>query len=476
MAVQVPEPPPVTAGAGPTGEPTATPPPVRPTSRAARRRPPPNGLKSVQVFYGTNRVRADACEPQQRVAWDGPSSACHPIGFYRSAPAMVSPGRSDELEVGTLTVTLPPGHVTGQVERPLSVLSFQLRGEDPMRDVVISDLRSVGTDYDAWLDEVKQAAREDGGAGKDAVIYVHGFNVSFENAARLAGQLAADLDFAGVPMMYSWPSNGGLLSYVADYDAALDATEAFNHFLDLVNLEKSGVRRVHVIAHSMGNWLVANALRERWLRQGTSALARKPIEQLVLAAPDVWADRFRERFLATLPKLAAQVTLYVSDGDRALQTSKTLRDDRPRVGLREGLRALHLDAVHPEGFDAVDATGLPSDFLDHSYYASNQSMISDIYCVLLGSPANRRQLIEQAGPWWQFKADRTGVAAGSCAPGSAPTGTAQGPLVTPATPPEPVAAGASSTAWWWLAAIAGAIVLVLAAGGVAIARRPRAKA
>lgn len=151
----------------------------------------------------------------------------------------------------------------------------------------------------------------------------------------------------------------------------------------------AGLSRVHIIAHSMGNWLVASALRERALKGGTERI----LDQLVLAAPDIPADGFRDRFLKTLPQLARRVTLYVSDNDKALQTSAKFRAGIPRAGLLEGRL---MDEKEPR-FDVVDATPLPADFLDHSYYATNRSMLADIYCLLHGSPADGRPLIVAAG-------------------------------------------------------------------------------
>lgn len=299
------------------------------------------------------------------------------------------------LEVGTMAVTFPPGHARGTIERPFQIFTLSLRGEDSDHDVVISELRSFGGDSAAW-------ARELRGTGKDqAFIYVHGFQTSFDQAARRAAQLAYDLDFDlqedfdGVPMFFSWPSRGGVDSYVADYDASFESIDAFNRFLDLVK-QQAGIRRVHIIAHSMGNRVVTEALYAR-------ASQNKPplVDQLILAAPDVWAVRFKNRFLRVLPKLASRVTLYVSDHDRALFTSSHLRKGEPRAGeVAGGL----LEASHGiDRFDAINASTLESDLLGHSYYANHGSMLGDIYCLLKGIPATGRPLLILAGTAWQFR-------------------------------------------------------------------------
>jgi esterase/lipase superfamily enzyme len=373
---------------------------------------------------------------------------CRPDRFYSGLPARVSAARPDELEVGTLTVTFPPGHQTGAIERPLTIFSFS-RDEDPARDIVISELSSSGSDYDAWVRQVRAADKQ------QAFIYVHGYATKFADAARRAGQMAFDLDldvgFGGLPMLYSWPSSGTRAGYLLDYDTSLDATEAFNRFLDLVK-RQAGVSRVHVIAHSMGNQLVASALRERVLAGETERL----VDQLVLAAPDIWADRFRDRFLTTLPQLARRVTLYLSDNDWALKTSAQLRDGNARAGLRNGGL---LDATAP-GFDVVDATELPAEFLDHSYYANNQSMLADMYCLLQGSAAAVRPLIRGAGANWRFKTlvELTTLKANACVGVDVAAQTAP-----PAALVAPMPASESQRpGWLWLVAVVAAVGLVAA--------------
>lgn len=419
--------------------------PARPATRPPR--------SEIEIFYGTNRARRSTCEQTTTVKWDSPP-ACRPNSFYVGEPSR----RDDSLEVGRFKVSFPPNHQPGQIERP-RVFTIEWRGEDPLRDVLISDLSSFGTDYDAWVRAVKATGKS------DAFIYVHGYNTSFEYAARQAGQLAFDLeidrDFGGVPMLYSWPSRGTLKGYGADYDRSRAAARAFNQFLDLVK-QRAGLSRVHIVAHSMGNRLVANALLDRW----SEGRKEKFLEQLVLAAPDVSAEDFRDQFLKTLPQLAKRVTLYVSDNDKALRTSTGLRDGIPRAGLLEGGL---MDVTEP-GFEVVDATPLPADFLDHSYYSTNRSMLADIYCLLGDSSASGRPLIMARGVNWIFKpaAELAGLKEVVCRgrQGEPEASTVPPPMQPPAPPP----VDSDSTRWW----LTGLMALVAAAAaGYVIARRRR---
>ncbi len=384
--------------------------------RAAARPPraPPlvdKKLRSVRVFYGTNRARSDLCLGVSTATRGAAGGRCRPGLFYGGS---LSSSREEEgtdgLEVGTLAVTFPPTHMAGKIERPLQIFSFSLREENPDRDVLISELRCFGSDFAAWARELRATGRD------QAFIYVHGFETPFEKAALRAAQIAYDLDFdveqdfRGVPMLFSWPSRGGVDAYGVDYDVSFESIDAFNRFLDLVKHE-AGIRRVHVIAHSMGNRVVTEALYARAERQPP---VEPLVDQLVLAAPDVWASRFKSKFLRTLPRLAARVTLYVSDQDRALIASSRIRQDEPRAGQVEG--GLLEASRGVERFDAINASTLETDFLGHGYYASHGSMLGDIYCLLKGTPATGRPLLVLAGRAWQFRppVELAALAAGAC--------------------------------------------------------------
>jgi esterase/lipase superfamily enzyme len=358
-------------------------------------------LRSVKVFYGTNRARGSGCKDATSVRWDS-TTGCVPNDFYSGRPAISADANQTGLEVGTLTVTFPPDHEESKIERPPQIFSYALRGENPEKDVLIMELSSFGHDYNAWVSEVQSTGRD------QAFIYVHGFANSFAEAARRAAQVAYDLDFdvdpefEGLTMMYSWPSLGeaNLTAYSADYDSSDAALEAFNQFLDLLK-EQARITRVHIIAHSMGNRLVARALTARHSPE-------KIVDQLVLAAPDIRSSTFKSRFLRTLPQFAQRVTLYVSDNDRALVASSRLRQDEPRAGQVSG----GLLNVSGEGFESIDASSLPTDFLGHSYYAENKSVLSDVYWVLRDKRIQDRPLIYKPGPPWRFLSDEEMAASG----------------------------------------------------------------
>ena len=81
--------------------------------------------------------------------------------------------------------------------------------------------------------------------------------------------------------------------------------------------------------------------------------------------------------------------------------SSRIREGEPRAGQVAG--GLLEASRGVEGFDAINASTLPTDFLGHGYYAKSVSMLGDIYCLLKGEPAGKRPLLVLAGVAWQFR-------------------------------------------------------------------------
>ena len=192
-------------------------------------------------------------------------------------------------------------------------------------------------------------------AWPEALVFVHGYNVSFENAARRTAKLAYDVKFGGLAAFYSWPSNGHTLAYTWDEESAEYTVEHLKEFLELL-AKTEGLRRIHVVAHSMGNRCVLSALKEK-VNFGECGL-----DQCVFAVPDVDRERFgRDVRRLTAADVAAgdqigRVTLYASGNDRALNASQKAHRF-PRAGDARG------GVLLVEGIDSVDASLLETDYL-----------------------------------------------------------------------------------------------------------------
>jgi pimeloyl-ACP methyl ester carboxylesterase len=212
-------------------------------------------------------------------------------------------------------------------------------------------------------------------------IFVHGFNNTFEDAARRAAQLVYDLDFDGTPMLYSWPSLGSPTAYTADEASVGISGRKLAEFLDTV-ITESGAQRVHVLAHSMGSRALIEAL-QTYLAKRDPQSRHRIFGQIVFTAPDVDRDYFMDA-VAALEAGADRITLYTSDSDYALRSSQLLHD-APRAGTAGAL------IIRLPGLDTIDMSSVPADMLGHEYFAANSGAIFDLFRLLWrGDPPPQR--------------------------------------------------------------------------------------
>lgn len=229
---------------------------------------------------------------------------------------------------------------------------------------------------------------------RDILVFVHGYNSSFEDAAVRLAQVVADMGFDGTAVLFSWPSQGALSGYVRDQQTARNAGW---HLLRLLRdqLPRTNPDRIHVIAHSMGSEVLSKAMS---LVDPRDSLPR--LGQVVFAAPDVDARIFAREILPILRQRAAGVTLYASSDDDALRASRALN------GVwRLGLGGDSLTVLG--GMTTVDATRVRGDLLGHTLFG-NSALLSDLHAVLTEgrSPAERRLLqVRRAdgSVFWRFR-------------------------------------------------------------------------
>lgn len=196
--------------------------------------------------------------------------------------------------------------------------------------------------------------------GRDSLMFIHGYNQTFETAALDAAQLSAGIDFRGNTALFSWPSKGGLLDYGYDRESALLARDHLSDALSTV-LNDSFGSRVHLVAHSMGTLVTMEALRSYRDRHGNAGLDH--LGALVLASPDIDIDVFKAN-LARLGPIRDKVTVITATNDRALDLSRRLAG-----GDRAG--ALPASAFDGLGIKVADATEFASGLVRHDTFVAN---------------------------------------------------------------------------------------------------------
>jgi esterase/lipase superfamily enzyme len=308
------------------------------------------------VWFGTNRKPVDPQVPGK--------------GFSHL--------RDDKVYFGVCDVLIPETHKFGSLGS--SWWKRWATGTDDRVRLIQLQTLAEEAFWQSIRDELAKEAESD----RAALVYLHGFNVSFETAAVRAAQIGFDLKVPGLTAFFSWPSRGRVSGYVSD-GTSIEASE--RHIAEFLTrfAQDSGATRVHLIAHSMGNRGLLRSI-QRIARQATDA-AKVRFGQIFLAAPDVDSQTF-----ADLARLYSQVsertTLYVSSKDLALAGSSIV-NDYPRAGFIPPVTIV-------DGIDTIEVSSVDLTMLGHGYYGGAEGVLYDMHELLLHNvPPQRRTRIRR---------------------------------------------------------------------------------
>ncbi len=322
----------------------------------------------VDILYGTDRKRNS-----KKSDWEN---------YYT--------GERGKLQYGVAQVSIPKTHQLGKMERPKDWWIWQEK-EKIDKHVMIIGLDNI--DEKKFLNFLKSKLTHVG--EKDILVIIHGFNVTFAEAIRRTGQISYDLKFKGVPMAYSWPSQGEVNEYMRDESSVQYTVPHLVTFLKKI-IDNKGDAKIHIIGHSMGTRALTNALKEiSYIYSG------KVFKNIILAAPDIDKDVFKVSLLPYIKKTTDKITLYASSDDSALKLSRKLHSGE-RIGQGG------IDIFVYEGLDTIDASGIDTSLLGHSYFAEKKILVADINEVITKSfpPTKRKSLIEKLKEklaYWKFK-------------------------------------------------------------------------
>jgi esterase/lipase superfamily enzyme len=284
------------------------------------------------------------------------------------APVVEPPGvmfggsRGRGLDFADIVVSIPPDGA----RQPGEVQVASSPPGNPERDFVIlradrMDLAQARANFDT---RVRRAP------GRRVLIFVHGYNTRFEEAVYRFAQIVHDARVNVAPVLFTWPSGGNLTDYVYDRDSALYSRDAFEAVLQALVNDPS-VDSITILAHSMGNYLVMESLRQMSIRN--RGLSPK-IRDVMMAAPDIDIDVFRRQIaeIDSGPR-PAYFTLFVSRDDRALGISSFLARDSTRVGALDPTKEPYRSILEQGRVQVVDLTHIDAtDFTNHSKFASGE--------------------------------------------------------------------------------------------------------
>ena len=222
--------------------------------------------------------------------------------------------------------------------------------------------------------------------GADVVVLIHGFNVdwwdSVSSALSLEFMLNRDRGTRKPVkvVLFSWPSNGRVVpyrSYFSDRgEAEVSALAVGRGLLKLRDyLVGNGPGGdpssppdcgggIHLLCHSMGNYVLQGAL-QHVAANATGRRLPRLLSQVFLCAADVDDDVLEPKgAMCRLPEIARRVTVYHNDDDVALWIADNTKGLPDRLGARGPRRAKELD----DKVYVVDCGPAVRGWIEHSYY------------------------------------------------------------------------------------------------------------
>ncbi len=303
--------------------------------------PAPPGASTVDMLVAT--TRAEVAEP---------------------AGVMFGGERGRGLAFADIAVSIPPDAVRkiGDVQWP----SHQ--PGDPAHDFVTVradelDLQQVVAAFDDRLKRLKPSDRH-------VLLFVHGYNTRFEEAVYKFAQIAHDAGAPVVPVLFTWPSRGRLFDYVYDRESATYSRDGLESLLQAMAKDPN-VNAISILAHSMGNFVTVEALRQMTIRNGGMS---PKIRDIMLASPDIDFDVFRRQIAEIeASDKSPPVTLFVSDDDKALAASSLIAGNEPRLGEIDPHVEPYKSILEQARVNVIDLTAIKSDDpINHGKFAQSE--------------------------------------------------------------------------------------------------------
>lgn len=273
----------------------------------------------------------------------------------------------------------------------LKVWDAWMDNDDDNRKVSLESLDGLSiSSFNVELEFLYTTANED-----EMLLYIHGYNNSFEDAATRAAQIAYDLKFPGVTSFFSWASKNTFSGYGADAATSeISVKYLYDYILNI--WRHSSTKKIHILSHSMGNRIFMNVLRK--IKENDIDIK---FGHIILVAPDVDKELFEE-YSYLYNKYSEMSTLYVSSEDKAVRASYHIHQNNrvglsPPVVVEKGIDTIHADSV-------IDRALWD---LGHSYYAEAEALISDMHELLTSSvEAKKRQKLQKVEvldkKYWQL--------------------------------------------------------------------------
>ncbi|MBS0525324.1 MAG: alpha/beta hydrolase [Proteobacteria bacterium] len=235
--------------------------------------------------------------------------------------------------------------------------------------------------------------------GRNLLVFIHGFDNSFENAITRAAFNQQWLEQSGVPaasvamVAFSWPSAAKLigipfpsLAYRSDQTRAgqsgLHLMTFFANLQPLIDAARSKGNRVFLLAHSMGNWALQAGV-ESWFLHGNGDAFL--FDEVFLAAADEVYNTFEfapDGRMSGLRRLTKRISIYASERDDVLKLSMAVNLGVKRLGQDGPHDRANVTRFPTATYRMVDCSAAADYAFDlassHQYYRRSPTVRADI--------------------------------------------------------------------------------------------------
>ncbi len=274
--------------------------------------------------------------------------------------------RGQQISVADLAISIPPSTAReiGAVQWPKTVPG------DPQKDFVVvgAELLNPKSVRERLRLRLKQQ-----GHGR-VLLFVHGYNNRFADAVFRFAQISHDSAAPSVPVLFTWPSRASALAYGYDRESANFSRDALELVIRAIAAEPT-VTEIDILAHSMGNWVTLESLRQIAIRD--DRLPAK-LKNVMIAAPDVDVDVFGMQ-IARMGKPRPRFTLFSSQDDKALAFSRRVWGGVDRLGQIDTTKEPLRSELASQGVEVFDLTKLSgADRFNHGKFAESAPVVQFI--------------------------------------------------------------------------------------------------
>ncbi|MBB4238888.1 alpha/beta hydrolase [Rhizobium esperanzae] len=267
--------------------------------------------------------------------------------------------RSAKPHLTEVSISIPTNRKSGTVQWP------ERLPPNPATDFAVTRVQQVSTIAEgrAWFRQHPQ--------GGHALVFIHGFNNTYEDSVFRLAQIVHDSGMQATPVLFTWPSRAEVVAYQYDKESTNYSRTALEQALRTL-ADDPNVKDITILAHSMGTWLAMESLRQMGIRDGR---VNAKIHNVILASPDIDIDVFAKQYVelgAPRPKF----TIFMSQDDKALAVSQFISGRVSRLGAIDPTQEPYRSKLEKAGITAIDLTKVKAkDGLNHGKFAESPEIV-----------------------------------------------------------------------------------------------------